>query len=153
MKSGLCGFSGYLTPFHVPDAVWEETVGQGRVPASSLNDLDVLQRHRVRLAKVQSLVDRADLDHLQKGECECLSLLDTRDLDLLLNDDLAVRDAVAELGGTPVGSLGIVVRACRQDWIDVDEAERLPRQLHEESTLFVTQALIEIAIDQLRAQM
>jgi predicted nucleic acid-binding protein len=150
---GVLRFLRLFDPVHVPEAVWEETVGEERVPPSSLNDLDVLERHHVRSAQVQSLVDRTGLHHLQKGECECLSFLDIQDPDLLLTDDLAVRDAVDELGGTPVGSLGVVVRACRENWIDIDEAERLLRQLHEASTLFVTEALIEIAIDQLQADL
>jgi len=69
---------------------------------------------------------------------------------LVLTDDLAVRDAVKQQGGTPVGSLGIIVRASRTGWIDTDEAERLLRRLHESSSLFVTDAIVDIAIEQLR---
>lgn len=55
MKSESCIFSECLTPFTCRTQFGEETVGEGRVPASSLNDLDVLQSHRVRSAQVQSL--------------------------------------------------------------------------------------------------
>lgn len=43
---------------------------------------------------------------------------------VLLTDDLAARDATKVLGLTPVGSLGIIARACQMGRITTDEAER-----------------------------
>jgi predicted nucleic acid-binding protein len=41
---------------------------------------------------------------------------------VLLTDDLAARDAAKVLGLTPVGSLGIIARACQMGRITTDEA-------------------------------
>lgn len=135
---------------HVPGEVWKETVGKDRVSATHLRSLGSLQRHNVDSTDLRVLIEANDLDHLQKGEQECLLLLSQQSPTLVLTDDLAVRDAVHDLGGTPVGSLGIIVRACRESLINISDAERLLRELYGESTLFVTEALVERAIEQIR---
>jgi hypothetical protein len=53
----------------------------------------------------------------------------------------------------PVGSLGIVVRACLLELISLEEAERRIARLHEISSLYVTQAIVELAIQQLHEYM
>ena len=49
----------------------------------------------------------------------------------------------------PVGSLGIVVRGHKEGVLTYSEAEKSLIALYEESTLFVTQTIVEIAIEQL----
>jgi predicted nucleic acid-binding protein len=61
------------------------------------------------------------------------------------------RNAARKLGVTPVGSLGIVLRAARLDIVSVDVAERYLVALGEDTTLFTTPALIETALRALRA--
>jgi hypothetical protein len=51
---------------------------------------------------------------------------------------------------TPVGSLGVVVRAYHQGDITLDDAERYIMALYDISSLFVTRALVDVAIEQLR---
>ncbi|WP_022836913.1 hypothetical protein [Salisaeta longa] len=147
---GCLSFLQLFSVLHVPDAVWNETVGQGRVPPHQIESLDNVLRHAERGQDVQAFIDQESLDDLQYGEQACLWLLAQQEDSLVLTDDLAVRDAVKERGGTPVGSLGIVVRAYRAECIDLDRAERLLRRLHEDSTLFVTEAIVDLAVEQLR---
>lgn len=68
-----------------------------------------------------------------------------------LTDDLAVRDAAKRMNIRPVGSLGIVVRAYNNQLIEIEEAEALLRKLHERSSLFVTSAVVELALRQLQS--
>lgn len=149
---GALSFLRLFETVHVPGAVWKETIGKKRVPVDRLEALEVVQRHEVASDEIDSFVERENLDHLQSGEQECLLLLSQQSVDLVLTDDLAVRETVKEMGITPVGSLGVVVRAYREEWIALHEAERLLRELHEKSTLFVTAALIEKAIGTIREQ-
>jgi predicted nucleic acid-binding protein len=67
-----------------------------------------------------------------------------------LTDDLAARDAARGLGITPVGSLGVVVRTYRLGQISLTEAEKRITDLHHVSSLFVTKAIVELALEQLR---
>lgn len=150
---GALSFLRLFETVHVPGAVWKETVGKERVPVDRLEALEVVQHHEMAPADIGSFVDQENLDHLQSGEQECLLLLSQQNVDLVLTDDLAVRETVKESGRTPVGSLGIIVRAYREEWIALHEAEQLLRELHEKSTLFVTAALIEKAIDTIRERL
>ncbi|NBC17659.1 MAG: hypothetical protein GVY18_10135 [Bacteroidetes bacterium] len=143
-------FLHLFSVLHVPDAVWDETVGRDRIPAESMEQLDNLRRHPDDAAQVRAFIAREDLGHLQYGEQACLWLLARQQAALVLTDDLAVREAVKQQGGTPVGSLGIIIRASRTGRIDTEEAERLLRRLHENSSLFVTDAIVDIAIEQLK---
>lgn len=143
-------FLQLFSVLHIPDAVWQETVGQGRIPSRQIESLDNVRRHAERSEEVQAFIDQESLGHLQYGEQACLWLLAQQEASLVLTDDLAVREAVKEQDGTPVGSLGIVVKAYRAEWIDLDQAERLLRRLHVDSTLFVTEAIVDLAMNQLR---
>jgi predicted nucleic acid-binding protein len=68
----------------------------------------------------------------------------------LLTDDLSVREAAKRLLMTPVGSLGVIVRAYHRGHIPLVDAERYLIALYDVSSLFVTRALVAIAIEQLR---
>jgi predicted nucleic acid-binding protein len=67
-----------------------------------------------------------------------------------LTDDLAVREAAKRLGLAPVGSLGVVIRAHRLGRISLADAERHIADLYDVSSLFVTRAIVELAIEHLR---
>jgi predicted nucleic acid-binding protein len=70
-------------------------------------------------------------------------------VEIILTDDLAAREAAKILSLTPVGSLGIVVRAYRLGDISLVDAERLLTDLYNLSSLFVTRAIVDLAIQQL----
>jgi len=135
---------------NIPDEVWSETVEQGRVSQSDLVGLGGIQRHTLSDPEVVQFVHRNGLKDLQKGECECLCLCEQVDVSVLLTDDLAVREAAKRLNLTPVGSLGIVVRAYRLGRISLIDAERHIASLYDVSSLFVTRAIVELASEQLR---
>lgn len=90
------------------------------------------------------------MEELHAGEKESLYLSKLLNVSLLLTDDLAVRKAAKHLGLRPVGSLGVVVRAYREGKISLEDAEQYLIDLYETSTLFVTRAIVELAIEQLR---
>jgi predicted nucleic acid-binding protein len=69
---------------------------------------------------------------------------------VLLTDDLAVRRAAKALSLTPVGSLGVIAKAYRIGRISLAAAERHLRELYTVSSLFVTQTIVDLAIERLR---
>jgi predicted nucleic acid-binding protein len=135
---------------HVPDAVWSETIEAGRVRAADALALGSIQRHTLLGTKVTRFVRKHRLLDLHAGERECLFLCQQIGVPLLLTDDLAVRRAAKSLGLTPVGSLGVVVKAYRLGYVSLAKAEHLIADLYDVSTLFVTRAIVELAIEQLR---
>lgn len=137
---------------HIPDAVWSETVGQGRVVQADIWGLGNVQRHTSSQAEVTRFVRENSLENLHAGERECLYLCWQIGVPILLTDDLAVRDATKRLNLTPVGSLGIVVRAYRLGHISLADAERHINDLYGVSSLFVTRAIVELAVEQLHGR-
>ncbi len=109
-----------------------------------------LQQHSPKQSEIDEFVHTHKLDGLHKGEQASLYLCRALQIPLLLTDDLAARDAAQVLGTTPVGSLGIVVRAFREGLFSMDAAEQYLLELQTTSSLFVTHAIVELAIEQLR---
>lgn len=65
-------FLQLFSALHIPNAVWQETVGQGRVPAAKIEGLDNIRRHAGHADDVQAFIDQEALGHLQYGEQACL---------------------------------------------------------------------------------
>jgi len=142
-------FLGIFDALHIPDAVWAETVGRDRVSASDVLRLGIVQRHSMSESEVSGFAQENNLEDLQDGEQESLCLCQQIGVITLLTDDLAVRKAARHLKLTPVGSLGVVVRAYHLGCISLIEAERYMADLYDVSSLFITRTIVELAIEQL----
>ena len=144
-------FLNIFDALHIPEAVWLETVAQGRLSHSELSTLQSIQRHSPLSSEVEQFVKENRLLHLHAGEQECLFVCLSQGISMLLTDDMAVRAAAKQLKILPVGSLGIVVSAFKRGELTLQEAERFIADLYDTSSLFVTRAIAELAIEQLRA--
>jgi predicted nucleic acid-binding protein len=134
----------------VTDHVWAEVVVSGRVPeAAVLASANIVRRARPDADHVE-LIARHNLGNLQSGEISALSLGMAEGISILLTDDLAARDAARALGMTPVGSLGVVVRAHHLGILSLTDAERTLCDLFQLSSLFVTRTIVDLAIEELR---
>ena len=136
---------------HIPDAVWSEAVRPNRVRESDLAKLRNIRRHTIPQAQVTQFLQETGLEGLQTGDVESLYLCQHIQVSTLLTDDLSVREAAKQLSLTPVGSLGIVIRAYRVGHISLADAERYLNALCDTSSLFVTRVIVDLAIEQLRA--
>jgi predicted nucleic acid-binding protein len=134
----------------VPEAVWDESVAGGHVPAHELEMAARLQRHQITPGQVAQTAALSEATGLHQGEIECLALCRALTCPLLLTDDLAARNAAKLIGIRPVGSLGVIVRAYYQGRVSLREAEDAIEKLYSISTLFVTRAIADLAIEQLR---
>lgn len=133
---------------HIPASVWREA----ERPATIRSEVTFATHHVLSSTEVTEFTADKGLDRLQLAERECLLLCSKLDVPLLLTDDLAVRKAAQALGLTPIGSLGVVARAHRMGRISMDAAERHLRGLYAVSSLFVTPAIVDLAIGRLRAE-
>ena len=138
---------------HIPDAVWSETVEQDRVLQVDVLGLGNVQRHALSQLEVMQFVQKHNLQDLHNGECECLYLCQHTSVSVLLTDDLAVREEAKRLSLTPVGSLGVVVRAYRLGHVSLEDAERYVAGLYDMSSLFVTREVVEQVIEQLHQRL
>lgn len=149
---GAIGLMRVFDSILIPDAVWQECVQPGRLIDQDFATLTIA-RHRIAREDLDRFVRDRALRHLHQGECECLYLCEQRDVSLIMTDDLAVRDAAMRMNLRPVGSLGIVIRACTSGAIGSVDAERTLLELYDNSTLFVTRAIVEVAVEQLHQRM
>lgn len=85
--------------------------------------------------RLAAVADTGPLIHL--AEIGCLPLL-------------SIFEEEIHIGLTPVGSLGIIAKACRMGRIPFETAERHLRDLYTVSSLFVTEAIVDLAIESLR---
>lgn len=67
------------------------------------------------------------------------------EIELVLTDDLDLRDAARVEGLRPVGSIGLLLRATREGLLDESVAREALTALHEDASLFLTAGLVEKA--------
>jgi predicted nucleic acid-binding protein len=135
---------------HVPQAVWDESTTAGRVPERDLELAAAFQRHLIAQEQVARVAALPEAAGLHRGELESLALCQATKAELLLTDDLAARRAAQLMSIRPVGSLGVIVRACYLGRLSLSEAEEAVERLYSVSTLFVSRTIVDLAIAQLR---
>jgi predicted nucleic acid-binding protein len=147
---GLLSTLEVFESIHIPEAVCCEVAKhRGDVSLKEILHFDNIKDHTLDETDVARFIKENNLEKLDNGERECLYLCINRNITLLLTDDLAVREATKDMNLKPVGSLGIIIRAYRMEKISLAEAEQYISDLYEVSSLFITKAITELAIEQL----
>ncbi len=132
---------GVFDKLLVPETVYRE-VDAGGVP-DALADLSY---ELVRAAEEQPVTDTLD-----DGERAAIAVA-VREETVLLTDDSAAREAASDLSVEVRGSIGFVVLGYGRGRLDRDEAVARMRSLHRETSLFVTEAVVERGIQMLDEQ-
>ena len=125
----------------VPKAVYKE-VEAGGVPGE-LADLSY--------ELVESDESRVSGEELDAGERAAIAVAEERGV-VLLTDDLAAREAASDVGVEVHGSVGILALGYGRGLLDRDEAASRMRALQRETSLFVTDAVVERGIRMLDDQ-
>ena len=125
----------------VPETVYKE-VEAGGVP-DGLPDLSY--------ELVEADESRVKTEELDAGERAAIAVAEERGV-ILLSDDLAARDAASDMGVEVRGSIGIVALGYGRGLLDGDEAAMRMRALQRETSLFVTEAVVERGIQMLDKQ-
>jgi len=125
----------------VPETVYEE-IDAGGVP-DGVADLSY------ELVKADE--SRIGAEKLDAGERAALAIADERGI-VLLSDDLAARKAASETDVEVHGSIGVIALSYSHGLLDRDEAASRMRALQRETSLFVTEAVVERGIQMLDEQ-
>jgi predicted nucleic acid-binding protein len=80
---GCLSFLHIFGALHIPDAVWSETVEQGRVSQSDVLELSNAQRHKLSKPGVLRFIQKNNLEALHDGEQECLYLCRQMDVSVM----------------------------------------------------------------------
>ena len=67
----------------------------------------------------------------------------------IICDDLASRRVAKELGAPIIGTLGVIIKAARQERISLSSAIELLRSIPEATTLHVRRDLLEYAVSEI----
>jgi len=125
----------------VPETVYEE-VEAGGVP-DGLSDLSY--------ESVGADESRIGSEELDAGERAAIAVAEERGI-VLLTDDLAAREAASYADVEVRGSIGVIALGYGRGLIDRDGAESRMRALQRETSLFVTEAVVERGIRMLGEQ-
>nr|WP_225935384.1 hypothetical protein [Halobaculum magnesiiphilum] len=89
---------------------------------------------------------RVGTEELDAGERAAIAVADERGI-VLLTDDFAARKAASDAGVEVRGSLGVIALGYGRGLFDRDEAASRMRALQRETSLFVTEAVVERGIE------
>lgn len=119
----------------IPETVYEE-IERGGIP-DGISDLSY--------ELVEADEDRVESEELDAGERAALAVTKERTV-VLLTDDLTAREAASDAGVEVHGSIGVIVLSYARGLLDRGEAVSLMRALQRETSLFVTEAVVERGI-------
>jgi len=139
----------YFNNIYVPEGVRLEYNKHRRLSEPNAFDLENINLHEVQDTQVREFIDKYDLYNLHLGEKECLYLCNKLSINLILTDDLAVREAAKKLNITPIGSLGVVIKSFKENIISLPQAEKYIMNLYEISSLYVTKTIVELVLEKL----
>jgi len=125
----------------VPETVYEE-VEVGGVP-DGLSDLSY--------KLVEADERQVEAEELDAGERAAITVAKERGVSLL-TDDLAAREAASDANVEVHGSIGVIALGYGRGLLDRDEAASRMRVLQQETSLFVTEAVVERGIQMLDEQ-
>lgn len=120
----------------VPETVYDE-VDAGGVP-DGLADLSY--------ELVEGDESRAETEELDAGERAAVTVAEEREV-VLLTDDLAARKVATDADIDVRGSIGVIALGYGRGIFDRDEAATRMRALQRETSLFVTDAVVERGIE------
>ena len=125
----------------VPETVYEE-VDTGGVP-DELADLSY--------ELVEADESRVRTEELDAGERAAIAVAEEWGV-VLLTDDLAAREAASNAGVEVHGSIGVITLGYGRGLLDRNQAVSLMRALQRETSLFITEAVVERGIRMLDEQ-
>jgi predicted nucleic acid-binding protein len=136
--------NSYNNPYDtliVPETVYKK-VDAGGVP-DGLADLsyDLAEADESRLRDKE----------LDAGERAAIAVAAAREI-VLLTDDLAAREAASDMGVEVRGSIGVIALGYGCGLLDRNEAASRMRALQRETSLFVTEAVVEHGVQMLDEQ-
>ena len=123
------------------------------IPISVLEEVGELNLKNVKVVAVSEkdsalFVNSLKKFKLQKAEVDALYLAKNTN-SMFLTDDLGARDAANYLRVEVHGSLGIISIAYKKKIISFEEAEKYILDLYNDSTLFLTKSLVDLALSEL----
>lgn len=129
----------------LPEPVADEVLRRPEAPGAALVEKPMFDRIGVG-RKLRDMATVFAMRHeISFTDGAVIAIAQREDLALVLTDDLDLREAAKTEGLTPVGCIGLLLRAARARLLDHGSADEALTALLDWSSLFITPELIERA--------
>ena len=133
----------------VPDEVWQE-VNNNRKQALDHPELKKTHiNNKTFDVQINIMIKAFSLD---KGESDALTLFKEYPYAIFLTDDSAARFAATQLGIKVHGTIGIIIRAIRQNIYSPKKVISILREIPDKSTLYIRKGLLDKIIEQIKSK-
>ena len=139
---------GMFSVVYIPQKVYEEVCIEGMPGCSEVKDAGNIKVLSVSDSEIDVIKSKIT-ERLHEGELHALALSSTRNK-TFLTDDMDARCAAERLNIEVHGSVGVVVLAYHNNLIDIEQAEKALNDLYDISSIFVTRAIVDIVIAEIR---
>lgn len=145
---GMLDLLDVFPVIYIPQKVYGEVCITGMPGYFEIKDKENIKVLQVSDADINLIKSKIN-EKLHDGEMHALALCNKL-AEVFLTDDMEARYAAEKLNIEVHGSIGIIVRAYRENLIDIEQAEKALNDLYDISNLFVTRAIVDIAISEIR---
>ncbi|KXA91740.1 hypothetical protein AKJ57_00210 [candidate division MSBL1 archaeon SCGC-AAA259A05] len=115
-----------------------------------LDELEMIEVRRMKGNQANSAGALSRKYGLDLGEAEAIILAKRESIPLIFTDDLDARRTALMRGLEPHGSVGVLLRAYRDGILSKNDTITAIRQLHTDSSLYLTSDLVDRAIEAVR---
>jgi len=133
----------------VPNAVWLE-VQHHRPQALDYQKINLIRQSKSPV--IEQIKALATLYTLHHGEREALAHCLTNNIKLLITDDTAARLAAKSLNIAAHGTIGLLIRAVRQELRTASEALTLLNAIPQKTTLHIRPSLLNDVIARVKTE-
>ena len=136
-----------FVPTSVVSEIQYETMNPSLKTMKRWSNVKIISVRKKSIVLLNSIIEESGL---QQGEIDCLYLADRLQPCVFLTDDLAARQTAERLQFEVHGSVGLIAYGVKKHWIPVKKAIEALDMLYEQSSLFITYAIIESAMRSLK---
>ncbi len=145
---GMIDLLDVFQVIYIPQKVYEEVCIAGMPGYFEIKEKENIKVLQVSDADVNIIKNKIN-EKLHDGEMHALALCNKL-AGVFLTDDLDARCAAEKLNIEVHGSIGIIVRAYHENLINIEQSEKALNDLYAISNLFITRAIVDIAISEIR---
>jgi predicted nucleic acid-binding protein len=136
-------------PLHTSTEVWKEITSFDLPGKKEVEQFKKIQVHRILKEEKRAIEHKVKSFRLQSPDISLLTLCHKLDVRKILTDDLELRKAAEALGLETYGSLGVILRAYKQNRLSISETKEVLNNLFNISSLYLSPKLLNSVLAEL----